>query len=278
MDINVQELKDSAKAIIKNIGLKRFIVPFLIMMSGSAFVFSVSFVSASRDVFYYGSVSNDLSLSDFVFSISFAALIACAYTGFTKMILCYLRTGEFSLKLMIDGMKQTFLISLVGSLIVSAFTYLGIIMLLVPGIIISIIFMPLYFVIAENLTDNKIQSVLSKCYELTNGYKMTIFKTQLFMILVFALIVLGLYAAMAIGYIALVSLIGRSILTGFIVIAYELVISAFLIRYVFQFTIYYQITFILLNMRLAYGTGGDTPPYYSDEAPYGNVSEFDSTN
>ena len=98
-----------------------------------------------------------------------ALTIAYAY-----YILSFVRGKKLELKDVLDFMKKHWVISFLVSLVVGIFIALGFMLLVVPGIILSVGLMFYQEVCADN-PNMRVMEIIKKSWAMTNGHKMDLF-------------------------------------------------------------------------------------------------------
>lgn len=165
--MNRKEIKEKAKKLITN-NLWNLWKPLLIII-GVNIVLSMilSAVFPSREYFDYTSgkmIESYYNIGDSIGTI----LISPLYVGYIVYVLNFIRGKKFDIKDVFSKMNYVLPIWAV-SFLVSLFTGIGLIFLIVPGIIISLMLAMTQYIMADGET--KIMDTLKKSKELMNGHK-----------------------------------------------------------------------------------------------------------
>lgn len=178
--MNRKEIKEEAKAKYKNNKLNIW-VPLLIWGVITS-VISIIVKAAGVEI---TTSSGDLTLAGNIYSIIIAMLQSLFIVCYYKYMLNFIRTGKFqSMKEILPSLKENWATIILGYILIIIFVSIGYILLIIPGIILTLGFSMFYYIIADNKEENAMDG-LKKSWQLMKGYKWDYF--------VFVLSFLGWY-------------------------------------------------------------------------------------
>jgi hypothetical protein len=183
--ININEIKATARIVIRDIGYLRLSIPFIFILLFSVFdLFFIPYelekLGVTFEVVQYSAEGTSIvtpTILGFLINAVTSCLLSIVFVGYFKMIVVYLRTKVFAPKVMFTAIAQLWSIAFVCTLTTSLISSIGIAMFIIPGIVSLCAFSPLTFVLADEQSKLKVTSVLQRCLDISKGYKLTIFIT-----------------------------------------------------------------------------------------------------
>lgn len=164
--MNRKEIKEEAKAKYKNNKLNIWI-PLLIW---GVITTIVSLIAKSAGDVMITS-SGDITISRNIYSIIIGMIQSLFIVCYYKYILNFVRTGKFeSFKETLTILKDNWIIIILGYILINITVSLGYILLIIPGIILTLGFSMFNYIVADNKAEGTIDG-LKKSWKLMKGYK-----------------------------------------------------------------------------------------------------------
>ena len=164
--MNRKEIKEEAKAKYKNNKLNIWI-PLLIW---GVITTIVSLIAKSAGDVMITS-SGDITISRNIYSIIIGMIQSLFIVWYYKYILDFVRTGKFeSFKETLTILKDNWIIIILGYILINITVSLGYILLIIPGIILTLGFSMFNYIVADNKAEGTIDG-LKKSWKLMKGYK-----------------------------------------------------------------------------------------------------------
>lgn len=183
------ELKAQAKQMLSgNWGTAIIVLIVTSILLGVGNTFGISLGSKSDSSF----MQYKLNIVQFVIGGAVSVGIAGVYLSF-------LRQGKAEFVRMFDGFSDCFVASLIANIINSIAVSLGCVLLIVPGIIISLMFSQAFYILRDHPDMSGIDALMAS-KDMMYGHKMDLFKLWLSFIPWFLLCVLVIPALYVIPY------------------------------------------------------------------------------
>lgn len=168
--MNRKEIKQEAKAKYKKNKLNIW-VPLLLW----GLIVCVIYIIVSLSGIQMVTDEEELTIAGSIYSILISMIQALFLVGYYKYMLNFVRTGNFlSLKESFSIIKESWASIILGYILISIFTSLGYILLIIPGIILALGFSMFFYIMADHKAEDAMDGV-KKSWQLMKGYKWNFF-------------------------------------------------------------------------------------------------------
>lgn len=168
--MNRKEIKKEAKAKYKNNKLNIW-VPLLLW----GVIVSVIYIIISLSGLQMVTDEGKLTIESNIYSMLISMIQALFLVGYYKYLLNFVRTGNFlSLKESFIGLKQSWATIILGYILINIFISIGYILLIIPGIILTLGFSMFFYIISDNKAEDAMDGI-KKSWQLMKGYKWNFF-------------------------------------------------------------------------------------------------------
>jgi uncharacterized membrane protein len=164
--MNRKEIKEEAKAKYKNNKLNIWL-PLLIWGVITSIISLITKAAGVEIVTSTGAIALAGNIYSLIIAMLQSLFIVCYY----KYILNFVRTGKFeSFKETLPSLKEKWPTIILGYILINIFTSIGYVLLIVPGIILTLGFSMFYYIIADSKEEDAMDG-LKKSWQLMKGYK-----------------------------------------------------------------------------------------------------------
>ena len=165
-----KQIKEEAKAKYK--GHKWDILMPLILMTVVIFVITYAVELLGVPLTNADDTSTN---AGYIFNFVISMLEALFVVGYVKYMINFVRTGKFmSLKEALSVLKDSWGTVLLGYILITIFTSIGFVLLIVPGIILSLGFTMFNYLVADQQVTDALDGI-KKSWNMMKGYKADLF-------------------------------------------------------------------------------------------------------